>query len=221
MSSPAVFDSVLAAIGRDFPRRSAPAPRRAAGQRGRVRISFEYFSPTGSRHRRPHGAGDGDRGRPNGAGPGKPGMRASRSSSPAGSTGLAGDGLRHQGLRVRAAVVRCLSRARKSRRCARPAPRWSWARATAVKCDAGAVLDKFRARTRRCKPQLETLFTDQFNNDDALPDGYRKIGGGAARASGTLDVFCGAGHRRHAGRRVTCALKAGGSGARIVALEPA
>ena len=66
----------------------------------------------------------------------------------------------------------------------------------------------------------DTFWTDQFNNADAL-DGYAEIGRELLEQAGRIDVFCGAVGTGGLLAGVTRALRAGGSTARIVALEPA
>lgn len=82
-----------------------------------------------------------------------------------------------------------------------------------------ALFDRFRARIAELQAEAGTFFTDQFNNDDAL-DGYRQIGVELLEQLGTLDAFCGAVGTAGMLVGVSRALKAGGSRARIVALEP-
>jgi cysteine synthase A len=83
-----------------------------------------------------------------------------------------------------------------------------------------ALFDRFRARIATLAAEPGTFYTDQFNNQDAL-DGYRQIGSELLEQLGTIDVFCGAVGTAGMLVGVSHALKAGGSRARIVALEPA
>jgi cysteine synthase A len=83
-----------------------------------------------------------------------------------------------------------------------------------------ALFDRFRARIAVLKDEPGTYWTDQFHNADAL-DGYRQIGVELLEQLGSVDVFCGAVGTAGMLVGVSRALKAAGSGARIVALEPA
>jgi cysteine synthase len=82
-----------------------------------------------------------------------------------------------------------------------------------------ALFDRFRERIATLKDEPGTFWTDQFHNADAL-NGYREIGIELLEQVGTLDVFCGAVGTAGMLVGVSRALKAGGSRARIVALEP-
>ena len=82
-----------------------------------------------------------------------------------------------------------------------------------------ALFDRFRARIDTMKDEPGTFWTDQFHNADAL-NGYREIGVELLEQVGTIDVFCGATGTAGMLVGVSRALKAGGSHARIVALEP-
>jgi cysteine synthase A len=79
---------------------------------------------------------------------------------------------------------------------------------------------RMRAEVDRLRAEPNTFWTDQFNNTDAL-DGYAGIGLELLEQIGTLDVFCGAVGTGGMLAGVARALRAGGSAARIVALEPA
>jgi cysteine synthase len=83
-----------------------------------------------------------------------------------------------------------------------------------------ALFDKFKARIAELDADPDTFWTDQFHNDDAL-QGYRQIGVELLEQLGTLDAFCGAVGSGGMLVGVSRALRAGGSQARIVALEPA
>jgi len=83
-----------------------------------------------------------------------------------------------------------------------------------------ALFDRFRARIATLSAEPGTFYTDQFNNNDALV-GYGEIGVELLEQLGTVDVFCGAVGTGGMLVGVSRALKAGGSRARIVALEPA
>ena len=84
-----------------------------------------------------------------------------------------------------------------------------------------ALFDRMRAEVHRLMKEPNTFWTDQFNNDDAL-NGYMGIGRELLeQTEGKLDVFCGAVGTGGMLAGVSKALKAGGSRARVVALEPA
>ncbi|HJU42923.1 MAG TPA: cysteine synthase family protein [Vicinamibacterales bacterium] len=83
-----------------------------------------------------------------------------------------------------------------------------------------ALFDKFKARIAELAKQPNTFFTDQFNNDDAL-DGYEKIGRELIEQVGRVDAFVGAVGSGGMLSGVSRALKAAGSKARVIALEPA
>ncbi|HKB12897.1 MAG TPA: cysteine synthase family protein [Vicinamibacterales bacterium] len=81
------------------------------------------------------------------------------------------------------------------------------------------LFDRFRARIDVLRNEPDTFWTDQFHNADAL-NGYRQIGVELVEQLGSIDVFCGAVGTAGMLVGVSRALKAGGSRARIVALEP-
>ena len=81
------------------------------------------------------------------------------------------------------------------------------------------LFDRFRARIATLKEDPATFWTDQFNNADAL-HGYRDIGVELLQQIKSIDAFCGAVGTAGMLVGVGRALKAGGSRARIVALEP-
>jgi cysteine synthase A len=83
-----------------------------------------------------------------------------------------------------------------------------------------ALFDRFRDRMATMSHEPGTYWTDQFHNTDAL-DGYRGIGRELLEQIGKVDAFCGAVGTAGMLVGVSRALKAGGSQARIVALEPA
>ncbi len=96
---------------------------------------------------------------------------------------------------------------------------------TVVESDGGRItpplFDTMRAEVMRLMETPGTFWTDQFHNDDAL-DGYAGIGRELLeQTGGKLDVFCGAVGTAGMLKGVSRALRAGGSRARIVALEPA
>ena len=82
-----------------------------------------------------------------------------------------------------------------------------------------ALFDRFRARIAVLKDEPDTFWTDQFHNTDAL-NGYAEIGRELLEQLGAVDLFCGAVGTAGMLVGVSRALKAGGSHARIVALEP-
>jgi cysteine synthase A len=82
-----------------------------------------------------------------------------------------------------------------------------------------ALFDRFRKRIASMKDEPGTFWTDQFHNADAL-NGYGDIGIELLSQLGSIDVFCGAVGTAGMLVGVSRALKAGGSRARIVALEP-
>lgn len=81
------------------------------------------------------------------------------------------------------------------------------------------LFDRFKKRIATMKDEPGTFWTDQFHNTDAL-NGYREIGVELLQQVGRIDVFCGATGTAGMLVGVSQALKAGGSRARIVALEP-
>src|SRR5262245_46796543 len=83
-----------------------------------------------------------------------------------------------------------------------------------------ALFDRFREQIAVLAAEPDTYWTDQFHNVDAV-QGYKEIGRELLeQTSGRLDAFCGAVGTGGMLRGVAGALKAGGSRARIVALEP-
>jgi cysteine synthase A len=82
-----------------------------------------------------------------------------------------------------------------------------------------ALFDRFRARIATLQAEPGTFWTDQFNNGDAL-NGYGGIGVELLEQLGAIDVYCGAVGTAGMLVGVSRALKAGGSRARIIALEP-
>ena len=82
-----------------------------------------------------------------------------------------------------------------------------------------ALFDRFRERIATMNGEPETFWTDQFHNGDAL-NGYRDIGIELLEQIGSVDAFCGAVGTAGMLVGVSRALKAGGSEARIIALEP-
>lgn len=82
-----------------------------------------------------------------------------------------------------------------------------------------ALFDRFRARIKDMAAEPNTFWTDQFHNDDAL-NGYGDIGRELLEQLDSIDAFCGATGTAGMLVGVSRALKAGGSRARIIALEP-
>src|SRR6188508_3719963 len=82
-----------------------------------------------------------------------------------------------------------------------------------------ALFDRFKARIAELARDPNTFWTDQFNNPDAL-DGYANIGHELVEQIGHVDAYVGAVGSAGMLVGVSRALKAAGSQARIVALEP-
>jgi cysteine synthase A len=82
------------------------------------------------------------------------------------------------------------------------------------------LFDRFKKRIAAMQEEPGTFWTDQFSNADAL-NGYRQIGVELLEQLGQIDAFCGATGTAGMLVGVSRALKAAGSRARIVALEPA
>jgi len=82
-----------------------------------------------------------------------------------------------------------------------------------------ALFDRFKARVAVLNQDPNTYWTDQFHNTDAL-NGYREVGVELLEQIGSIDAFCAAVGTAGLLVGVSRALKAGGSHARIVALEP-
>ncbi|HXT68287.1 MAG TPA: cysteine synthase family protein [Vicinamibacterales bacterium] len=83
-----------------------------------------------------------------------------------------------------------------------------------------ALFERFREEIAVLSAEPDTFWTDQFNNTDAV-DGYAGIGSELLEQAGTIDAFCGAVGTGGMMSGVIRALRAGGSRASIVALEPA
>jgi cysteine synthase A len=84
-----------------------------------------------------------------------------------------------------------------------------------------ALFEKFQKQIAVLAAEPDTFWTDQFHNGDALA-GYAGIGRELLeQTGGRLDVYCGAVGTGGMLAGVAGALRAGGSSARIVALEPA
>ena len=82
-----------------------------------------------------------------------------------------------------------------------------------------ALFDAFKARIAELQKDPDNFWTDQFNNRDAL-NGYANIGRELAEQLGHIDAYVGAVGSAGMLVGVSTALKAAGSTARIVALEP-
>ncbi len=83
-----------------------------------------------------------------------------------------------------------------------------------------ALFERFNKEIALLAAEPNTFWTDQFNNTDAI-DGYAGIGRELLEQAGSIDAYCGAVGTGGMLRGVARALREGGSGARIVALEPA
>ena len=210
MPSPPIVDSVLAAIGHTpVVRLRRVVPRGSAD----VFVKLEYFSPTGSyKDRMALAMVEGAEAR----GALRPGMRVIEFTG--GSTGsslamvcaikgyqfapLSSDAFAKENIDTMHAFG---------------------ADVEMVPSDGGAVtpalFDRFRTRIAELQAEPGTFFTDQFNNNDALK-GYAGIGVELLEQVGTIDAFCGAVGTAGMLVGVARALRAGGSRARIVALEP-
>ena len=82
-----------------------------------------------------------------------------------------------------------------------------------------ALFDRFKKRIKELAADSNTYWTDQFNNPDAL-DGYGNIGRELAEQVGKIDAFVAMVGTAGMLVGVSRALKAAGSPARIIALEP-
>jgi cysteine synthase A len=210
MSSPAAVDSVLAAIGRTpVVRLRRVVPANCAD----VFVKLEYFSPTGSyKDRMALAMIEGAEKR----GALKPGMRVIEFTG--GSTGSS--------LAMVCAIKGYAFAPLSSDAFAREkieTMRAFGADVEMVPSDGGSVtpalFDRFRARIQTLQAEPGTFYTDQFNNSDALT-GYAQIGVELLEQLPQLDVFCGVVGTAGMLVGVSRALRAGGSRARIIALEP-
>jgi cysteine synthase A len=83
-----------------------------------------------------------------------------------------------------------------------------------------ALFERFKKEIATLASEPDTFWTDQFHNDDAV-NGYMGIGQELfEQTEGRLDAFCGAVGTGGMLQGVSRALRAAGSHARIVALEP-
>ena len=210
MPSPSIVDSVLAAIGHTpVVRLRRVVPKSSAD----VFVKLEYFSPTGSyKDRMALAMVEGAEAR----GALRPGMRVIEFTG--GSTGSS--------LAMVCAIKGYQFTPLSSDAFAREkieTMRAFGAEVEMLPSDGGAVtpalFDRFRARIAELQGEPGTFFTDQFNNNDALK-GYAGIGVELLEQVGTIDAFCGAVGTAGMLVGVARALRAGGSRARIVALEP-
>ena len=210
MPSPPIVDSVLAAIGHTpVVRLRRVVPAGAAD----VFVKLEYFSPTGwYKDRMALAMVEGAEAR----GALRPGMRVIEFTG--GSTGSS--------LAMVCAIKGYQFTPLSSDAFAREkidTMRAFGANVEMVASDGGAVtpalFDRFRARIAELQAEPGTFFTDQFNNNDALR-GYAGIGVELLEQVGTIDAFCGAVGTAGMLVGVARALRAGGSRARIIALEP-
>jgi cysteine synthase A len=205
-----VVDSVLAAIGRTPVVRLSRLPAPGSAD---VFVKLEFFNPTGSyKDRMALAMVEGAEAR----GTLRPGMRVVEYTG--GSTGsslamvcavkgytfvpLSSDAFAREKIRTMEAFG---------------------AEVEIVPSDGGkvtpALFDRFQKRIETMKNEPGTFWTDQFHNADAL-NGYREIGVELLEQVGRIDVFCGATGTAGMLVGVSRALKAGGSHARVVALEP-
>jgi cysteine synthase len=83
-----------------------------------------------------------------------------------------------------------------------------------------ALFERFRTEIAVLAAEPDTFWTDQFHNEDAI-SGYMGIGRELLeQTGGRIDAFCGAVGTGGMLRGVALALRAAGSRARVVALEP-
>jgi cysteine synthase len=82
-----------------------------------------------------------------------------------------------------------------------------------------ALFDRFKARIKELAQDPNTFWTDQFNNGDAI-DGYAEIGRELFEQAGRIDAFVGMVGTAGMLAGVSNALKQAGAHARIIALEP-
>ena len=82
-----------------------------------------------------------------------------------------------------------------------------------------ALFDRFKARIKELAQDPNTFWTDQFNNNDAI-NGYANIGRELIEQAGRVDAFVGMVGTAGMLVGVSQALKQAGARARIIALEP-
>jgi cysteine synthase A len=211
MTLPAVTDSVLQTIGRTPVVRLTRLPPAGCAD---VFVKLEYFNPTGSyKDRMALAMIEGAEAR----GALRPGMRVIEYTG--GSTGSS--------LAMVCAVKGYEFRPLSSDAFAREkilTMEAFGAKVEVMPSDGGKVtpglFDRFKARIALLKEQPDTFWSDQFHNADALK-GYRDIGVELMDQLESIDAFCGAVGTAGMLVGVSQALKAAGSRARIVALEPA
>jgi cysteine synthase len=210
MSSPAIVNSVLHAIGRTplVRLRRLVAPGSAD-----VVVKLEYFNPTGSyKDRMALAMIEGAERR----GALRPGMRVVEYTG--GSTGsslamvCAMKGYEFHPLSSDAFAAEKLDTMRAF-----------GADLELIPSDGGTVtprlFDRFKARIKELAQDANTFWTDQFNNKDAI-DGYAEIGRELFEQAGRVDAFVGMVGTAGMLVGVSNALKQAGAHARIIALEP-
>jgi cysteine synthase len=210
MSSPAIVNSVLHAIGRTplVRLRRLVAPGSAD-----VVVKLEYFNPTGSyKDRMALAMIEGAERR----GALRPGMRVVEYTG--GSTGsslamvCAMKGYEFHPLSSDAFAAEKLDTMRAF-----------GADLELIPSDGGTVtprlFDRFKARIKELAEDANTFWTDQFNNKDAI-DGYAEIGRELFEQAGRVDAFVGMVGTAGMLVGVSNALKQAGAHARIIALEP-
>lgn len=211
MNAPAVAPSILQAIGNTPVVKLKKIPSRAGGD---VYVKLEYYNPTGSYKDRMAAAmieGAERRGQL------KPGMRVTEYTG--GSTGsslamicaikgypfipVSSDGFAQEKLQTMRAFGADLQIVHSP--------------------DGKLTPELFRtmiAKAQQLSREPGVFWTDQFHNADAL-EGYKGIGKELLEQIGEIAAFCGAVGTAGMLTGVSRALRAAGSRARIVALEPA
>ena len=210
MSSPALVNSVLHAIGRTPLVR---LQRLVAPGSADVVVKLEYFKPTGSyKDRMALAMIEGAERR----GTLRPGMRVVEYTG--GSTGsslamvCAMKGYAFHPLSSDAFAAEKLDTMRAF-----------GADLELIPSDGGkvtpALFDRFKVRIKELAQDPNTFWTDQFNNGDAI-EGYANIGRELLDQTRRVDAFVGMVGTAGMLVGVSRVLKEGGAGARIVALEP-
>ncbi|HWF84514.1 MAG TPA: cysteine synthase family protein [Vicinamibacterales bacterium] len=210
MSSPAIVNSVLHAIGRTPLVR---LQRLVAPGSAEVVVKLEYFNPTGSyKDRMALAMIEGAERR----GALRPGMRVVEYTG--GSTGsslamvCAMKGYEFHPLSSDAFAAEKLDTMRAF-----------GADLELIPSDDGKVtpglFDRFKARIKELAQDPNTFWTDQFHNGDAI-EGYAEIGRELFEQAGRVDAFVGMVGTAGMLVGVSNALKQVGAGARIIALEP-
>ncbi len=210
MSSPAIVNSVLHAIGRTPLVR---LQRLVAPGSADVIVKLEYFNPTGSyKDRMALAMIEGAERR----GALRPGMRVVEYTG--GSTGsslamvCAMKGYEFHPLSSDAFAAEKLDTMRAF-----------GADLELIASDGGkvtpALFDRFKARIKELAQDPNTFWTDQFHNGDAI-EGYAEIGRELFEQAGRVDAFVGMVGTAGMLVGVSNALKQAGAGTRIIALEP-